>query len=200
MTPHRVGIYARVSTKDQTAENQLIQLRDFAAARGWRVVEEFTDVGCSGSKDSRPALNRLMDAARKRRIDVVLVWKFDRLARSTKHLVTAMEEFRELGIAFVAQQDAVDTTTAAGKMVFVIIAAMAEFERSLIRERIFAGLHRARAQGKKLGRPRVEVDGDQVRRLRQEGFSLREIARRMAISKESARRTLLAQNPSAVAA
>lgn len=182
---NRVAIYARVSTRGQEVENQLMQLRAYAAARGWTVTEEFTDVGCSGAKDSRPALNRLMGAARKRKIDVVLVWKFDRFARSTKHLVAALEEFRELGVSFVAQEDAIDTTTAAGKLVFVIISAMAEFERSLIRERIYAGLHRARAQGKRLGRPRRVVDEQQVRALRAAGHSLRAIARAVGISKDA---------------
>lgn len=141
-----------------------------------------------------------MDAARKRKVDVVLVWKFDRFARSTKHLVAALEEFRDLGVSFVAQEDAIDTTSAAGRLVFVIIAAMAEFERSLTRERIFAGLHRARAQGKKLGRPKVQVDTARVTELREQGLSLRQIARAMAISKEAARRTLLSRNPTPIPA
>lgn len=189
-TGSRVGLYARVSTRDQHPENQLLELRRYAEARGWAVVEEFVDQGISGAKDRRPALDKLMDAARRRKIDIVLVSRFDRFARSVRHLVAALEEFRALGVAFVADHDSIDTTTPVGKMSFHIIAAMAEFERSLITERIHSGLSRARAQGKVLGRPRNTVDGAQVRSLRQRGLSLRAIAREMTITKDAAARAL----------
>jgi DNA invertase Pin-like site-specific DNA recombinase len=154
------------------------------------VAEEFVDQGISGAKDRRPALDKLMDAARRRRIDIALVSRFDRFARSVRHLVAALEEFRVLGVAFVADHDNIDTTTPVGKMSFHIIAAMAEFERSLIQERIMSGLSRARAQGKRLGRPPVAVDADRVRALRRKGLSLRAIAREMSISKDAAARVL----------
>lgn len=186
----RVAVYARVSTKDQEPLNQLLELRRYAEARGWTVAEEFVDHGVSGAKDHRPSLNRLMDAARRRKIDIVLIARFDRFARSVRHLVTALEEFRTLGVAFIATSDAIDTTTPTGRMTFHIIAAMAEFERSLIQERIHAGLRRARAQGKRLGRPPVTIDADRVRALRQKGLSLRAIAREMTISKDAAARVL----------
>lgn len=189
-TTQRVGLYARVSTKDQHPENQLLELRHYAEARGWSVAEEFVDHGISGAKDSRPALNRMMLAARKRKIDIVLISRFDRFARSVRHLVTALEEFRTLGVAFIATGDSIDTTTPTGRMTFHIIAAMAEFERSLIQERIYAGLRRARAQGKRLGRPPIPIDVDRVRTLRQEGLSLRAIAREVGISKDAVARAL----------
>lgn len=190
LKPQRVAIYARVSTKDQEPLNQLLELRKYAHARGWRVAEEFIDHGVSGAKDQRPALNSLMVAARKRKIDVVLVARFDRFARSVRHLVSALEEFRTLGVAFTATGDAIDTTTPTGRMTFHIIAAMAEFERSLIQERIHSGLRRARAQGKVLGRPRVAIDAHRVWELRRRGLSLRAIAREMLISKDAASRAL----------
>ena len=190
LKPQRVAVYARVSTRDQEPLNQLLELRKYAEARGWRVVEEFIDHGVSGAKDQRPALNALMVAARKRKIDVVLVARFDRFARSVRHLVSALDEFRTLGVAFTATGDAIDTTTPTGRMTFHIIAAMAEFERSLIQERIYAGLRRAVSQGKKLGRPPVTIDTDRVRLLRQQGLSLRAIAKTMTISKDAAARVL----------
>lgn len=186
----RVAIYARVSTRDQEPLNQLLELRRYAEARGWSVAGEFVDHGVSGAKDHRPSLTRLMDAARRRKIDIVLVARFDRFARSVRHLVTALEEFRTLGVAFIATGDAIDTTTPTGRMTFHIIAAMAEFERSLIQERIHAGLRRARAQGKRLGRPPKPVDTERVRDLRQQGLSLRAIARETGFNKDAVRRTL----------
>jgi DNA invertase Pin-like site-specific DNA recombinase len=186
----RAAIYARVSTKDQHPENQVLELRRYAEARGWTVIEEYVDQGISGAKDRRPALDKLMDAARRRKLDIVLVSRFDRFARSVRHLVAALDEFRALGVAFVAENDAIDTTTPTGKLTYHVIAALSEFERSLIQERIMSGLSRARAQGKKLGRPPVAVDADQVRVLRQKGLSLRAIAREMSISKDAAARAL----------
>ncbi|MFH2203106.1 MAG: recombinase family protein [Elusimicrobiota bacterium] len=182
----RTAIYARVSSKkDQTPENQLLELRRYAEARGWTIFEEFVDHGVSGAKDSRPALNRLMDAARKRKIDRILVSRFDRFGRSVKHLILSLEEFRTLGVEFTSLADNIDTATPMGRMAFTMIAAVAQFERELIRERIHSGLRRARAQGKRLGRPRKAVDDSMVLVLRKRGQSLRQIGRSLGISKDA---------------
>lgn len=195
METKRVAIYARVSTKEQEPENQLIALRDYARNRGWTTVSEFVDKGISGAKERRPALDSLMDLARKRRVDVVLVWRFDRFARSSRHLLNVLEEFRALGVDFVSFQEAIDTTTPAGKMVFSMVAAIAEFERALIRERVLAGLQRARVKGKTLGRPRLAPKED-LGALRAAGMSVRAIAERLGMSKSWVAGTLaLSRNP-----
>jgi DNA invertase Pin-like site-specific DNA recombinase len=188
--PSRVGIYARVSTTDQTVENQLLDLRRYCRERGWTVVEEFTDHGVSGTKDRRPALDRLMDAVRKRQVDMVLVWRFDRFARSVKHLVLALEELRRLGVGFVSYQENVDTNSALGQAIFTIIAAMAELERNIIVERVKAGLNRARAEGKSLGRPKAQVDMDKLVAMRREGLSLRDIGQKAGLGKSTVGRLL----------
>lgn len=152
----RVALYARVSTDhNQDPEMQLREMRTFCADRGWQLVEEFTDRGVSGSKDRRPQLDRLMTAARSRKFDVLLVWKLDRFARSLKHLVTAISEFEALGVQFVSLRDTIDLTTPSGRLMFHVIGAMAEFERSLIQERVRAGLQNAKAKGVRLGRPQA---------------------------------------------
>lgn len=144
--PKRVAIYARVSTADQTAENQLLDLRAECARRGWSVIEPpFVDAGLSGAKEDRPALGRLMEAVRKREVDIVFVWRFDRFARSLSHLVQALDYFRQRHIDFASYSENIDTATAQGKLVFSIFGAIAEFERALIIERIHAGLRRARS-------------------------------------------------------
>jgi DNA invertase Pin-like site-specific DNA recombinase len=196
MKSQRVAIYARVSTKDQHPENQLLELRRYAEARCWYVAEEFVDHGISGAKDRRPGLDKLMDAARKRRIDRVLVSRFDRFGRSVKHLILALEEFRTIGVEFTSLADNVDTGTPMGRMAFALIAAVAEFERELIRERINSGISRARTQGKVLGRPRKLVDEVKVRDLRRKGLSLREIAKEIGISKDAAARALAGKSGS----
>ena len=190
----RVGIYARVSTTDQTVENQLLDLRRYCQERGWTVVEEFVDHGVSGTKDRRPALDRLMDAVRKRQVDMVLVWRFDRFVRSVKHLVLAPEELRRLGVGFVSFQENVDTNSPLGQAIFTIIAAMAELERNIIVERVRAGLNRARAEGKKLGRPSADVDANLLQHLRQQGAFLREIARQTKTSRSTVGRLLAASD------
>ncbi len=139
----KVALYARVSTADQTPENQLLDMRKHCAARGWTIVKEFIDLGISGAKTDRPALRELMEASRKRFVDGVLVWRFDRFARSLSHLVSALAEFSEYGVSFTSYSENIDTATPQGKMVFAIIAAMAEFERDLITDRIHAGIRRA---------------------------------------------------------
>jgi len=155
---------------------------------------EFVDHGVSGGKEQRPQLNRLMTAVRRRQCDMVLVWRFDRFARSSRHLLNTLEEFRTLGVEFISFQEAIDTSTPSGKMVFSMVAAIAEFERSLIRERVMAGLDRARAHGRKLGRPKVQGDVARILQLRQEGRSLRQIARELGLGKDVVAR-LLSENP-----
>ena len=150
----RVALYARVSTSDQTTESQLLDLRRYVRDRGWQTFNEYCDNGISGTKDSRPALNQLIDDAKKCRFDVVLVWRFDRFARSTKHLILALEAFRNLGIDFVSYQENIDTSSPLGGAIFTIISAVAQLERDIIAERVKAGLRRARESGKQLGRPR----------------------------------------------
>src|SRR5262245_44796716 len=151
--PLRAALYARVSTTDQTPENQLVALRAFAAARGWRATE-FVDHGVSGAKDRRPALDALLAAVRARRVDLVLCVRLDRLARSTRQLVTLAGDFEALGVDLVVIDQAIDTTTPSGRLLFHVLAAIAEFERDLIRDRVVAGLQRAKAHGVRLGRPR----------------------------------------------
>ncbi len=192
----RVGIYARVSTNRQCPESQLLPLREYATARGFEIVSEYVDV-ISGSKDGRPELARLMADAAKRRLDAVAVWKFDRFARSTRHLVTALEQFNALGVDFISLSESIDTSTPMGKMVFTVLAAVAELELSLIRERVIMGLQRAKAQGKKLGRPRVAVDADRVAALRAQGHSWAMITKELGIGKGTAQRAFysLPKNP-----
>src|SRR5450631_899229 len=185
----QVALYARVSTlHNQDPEMQLAELREYAGRRGWQIVNEFTDQGVSGSKESRPALNRLMSDACRRRFDAVLVWKIDRFGRSLKHLVNALAELAALGVAFVSLRDNIDLSTPSGRLMFQIIGAMAEFERALIQERVRAGLRNARAKGKKFGRPRAQVDAGSVAALRGEGLSWSQICRKLQLSKGTAQR------------
>ena len=189
MSP-RVALYARVSTSNghQDPEMQLRELRDYAASRGWKIAEEYIDLGVSGSKGSRPALNRLMTDAGRRKFDIILVWKLDRFGRSLRHLVNALAELEALGIAFVSLRDNLDLATPSGRLMFQIIGAMAEFERELIRERVKAGLRNARAKGKQLGRPRVLVDASRIQTLRDSGASWNAISQKLGVSTGSARR------------
>jgi DNA invertase Pin-like site-specific DNA recombinase len=180
---NRVAIYARVSTTNhgQDVTLQTRELEQFAEARCWQMVDAYIDTGISGTKDSRPELNRLMADAHKRRFDVVAVWRFDRFARSVSHLLRALETFNALGIAFVSLSEQMDTTTPTGKMVFTVLGAVAELERSLIVERVRAGLRNARAKGKRLGRPRVTVDAARIGRLRAQGLSWARIAAQLGV-------------------
>jgi DNA invertase Pin-like site-specific DNA recombinase len=178
------AIYARVSTTNhgQDVTLQTRELRQFAEARGWEIAGEYVDAGVSGTKDSRPELNRLIADAHKRRFDVVCVWRFDRFARSVSHLLRALETFKALGIDFVSFSEQMDTSTPAGKMVFTVLGAVAELERSLIVERVRAGLRNARAKGKTLGRPRVAVDASRITALRASGQPWRAIAKELGVS------------------
>jgi DNA invertase Pin-like site-specific DNA recombinase len=195
----RVAIYARVSTTNhgQDVGMQTRELRQFAEARGWTVAGEYVDTGVSGAKDSRPELNRLMADAHKRRFDVVCVWRFDRFARSVSHLLRALETFKALGIDFVSFSEQMDTSTPAGKMVFTVLGAVAELERSLIVERVRAGLRNAKAKGKRLGRPRVTVDAAKIASLRASGASWQTITGQLGISAGTAKRAFysLSKNP-----
>jgi len=179
----RIAIYARVSTTDQSTESQLLDLRRYTRERGWNIFKEYVDEGISGTKDSRPALNELMNDAKKRRFDVVLCWRFDRFARSTKHLILALEEFKNLGVDFVSYQENIDTSSPLGSAIFTIISAVAQLERDIIAERVKAGLRRAKENGKKLGRPKLDVDPDEIYRLRLMGLSLRAIAKKVNVSR-----------------
>lgn len=180
----RAALYARVSTSNhgQDVGMQTRELQQFCEARGWQIAGEYIDTGISGAKEKRPELDRLMADAHRRRFDAVIVWKFDRFARSVSHLLRALETFQALGIAFVSLSESLDTSTPAGRMVFTVLGAVAELERSLIAERVRAGLRNARAKGKRLGRPRVAVDAAKVARLRASGLSWPKIARELGVS------------------
>jgi DNA invertase Pin-like site-specific DNA recombinase len=188
----KVAIYARVSTLDQHSAMQSEDLQEFCKRRELQLVDSYVDEGVSGSKDSRPELNRLMADARKRRFDAVVVWKLDRFGRSLKHLVNAIAELEAVGVAFISYKESLDLSTPAGKLMFHVIAAMAQFERDLIRERTKAGVAFARSKGKRIGRPRLEVQSTDVARLRASGHSLRSIGRSLGISEGSVRRLVSA--------
>lgn len=189
----RAAIYVRVSTPDQIQALgvQLGDLRRYAESRGWTVFREFVDV-FSGASDSRPNLDLLMDGAKKRKFDVVLVWRFDRFARSSRFLITALGEFQARGILFVSYNENIDTGTPMGQAVFTIVAAVAQLERDIIRERVTAGVRAKRAkQGGRWGRRRT-VNRDEVVRLRGEGRSYRAIAKKLGVSLTSVFRALQA--------
>lgn len=173
---------------------QLMALREYCQARSFKIFKEYVDEGHSGAKDSRPALNDLMDDARKRKFDVVCVWKFDRFARSTKHLLGALDEFRNLGIGFVSYQENLDTSSPLGKAIFTIVAAIGELERSLIVERVKSGLKAARAKGKRIGRPQAPFNLHEALRLKSEGLTVRSIAARLGASKSTIAK-YLSENP-----
>ena len=186
----KIALYARVSTDGQDPEVQLHALRAHAMNRGWIIVEEFVDHGYSGAKEKRPALDRMIKAAWTGTFHAVLVWRFDRFARSVKHLITALEQFRSLNISFISLQEQFDTSTPIGHAMFTIIGAMAQLERDIIRERVKAGLDRARARGIRLGRPVAQATPDEVLDLQQQGLSLPEIAKRLHCSRSTVKRRL----------
>jgi len=195
----RAAIYARVSTTNhgQDPMLQVREIRDYIERRGWELAGEYVDLGISGAKEKRPELDRLMAEAHRRRFDAVVVWKFDRFARSVSHLLRALETFRALGIEFVSLSEQMDTSTPTGKMVFTVLGAVAELERSLIAERVRAGLRNARAKGKRLGRPRIFVDRSRISAMRAQGLSWAKIAETLGIGEGTVRRTVLAsaKNP-----
>ena len=186
----RVSLYARVSTHDQqTLPMQLESMRSYAAQRGWTIVLETQEIG-SGSIH-RPKRELLMKAARRREIDIILVWRLDRWGRSVPDLAVSLKELNELGVAFVSLTEALDLTTASGRAMAGLLSVFAEFEREVLRERILAGIAQARKKGTRLGRPRTDSGkGVEARELFTEGLSKSEIARRLSISRASVRRLL----------
>jgi DNA invertase Pin-like site-specific DNA recombinase len=187
----KAALYTRVSTNDQSVEMQTSDLKHYCQQRGFEVFKEYCDQGVSGTKDRRPALDELMSDAKKRKFDAVLCWRFDRFARSMKHLITALEEFRHLGIDFVSYQENIDTSSPLGKALFVIVSAIAELERNILLERVRAGLRRAKESGIVLGRPkRLALDLDELRRMRDKGLSFRQIAKRVKASPGSVFKSL----------
>jgi DNA invertase Pin-like site-specific DNA recombinase len=194
----RAAIYARVSTlTGQSPQMQLDVLREYAARRELEVVAEFVDHGVSGARDHRPELDRLMTGARQRVFDMVLVYRFDRFARGVRHLVSALDEFRALGVEFVSYSESLDTSTPMGRAMFSIIAALAELERNIVVERSVEGQRRARARGVHVGRPRRGVDVARVLRLRAEGKSLRAISTATNTSRTVVTRVVREHEPKA---
>jgi putative DNA-invertase from lambdoid prophage Rac len=194
MKSDKVGLYGRVSTTDkgQDPELQLKDLRQYASARGWKVFGEYVDKGESGAKDRRPQLDRLMEDARKRRIDGILVWKLDRFGRSLKSLVTTLEELRSLGVQFVSYTENLDFSTPAGRAMANLIGVFAEFERDLIRERVKAGIQNAKSKGIRVGR-RPLIDEKLLRTVRDrrgKGMSLRNISKELGVSKSLVHKSL----------
>lgn len=177
-----VAIYARVSTKEQNVDMQLTELRDYVSKRGWASTEEFVD-RISGAKAKRPALDALLTKAKARKVDVIVVWKLDRFGRSVQHLVNTIVDLNALGVTFVSLRDSLDFSTPSGKLQFHVLAAVAEFERELIRERVRAGLVAARRQGKLLGRPRADIDLLRLRKLKTKKLSERAMASELGVSR-----------------
>jgi DNA invertase Pin-like site-specific DNA recombinase len=163
--------------------------------RGWEVFAEYVDNGVSGAKESRPELNRLMADAHRRRFDLVLCWKIDRFGRSLKHLVNVLADLDSYGVAFVSLRDNLDLSTPSGRLMFQIIGAMAEFERSLIQERVRAGLRNAKLKGKTLGRPSLTLDRGRIARLHASGASIREISAQLEVSTATIHKTLRGVSP-----
>jgi DNA invertase Pin-like site-specific DNA recombinase len=193
----KAAIYLRVSTTDQTVENQRRAIEQYCQLQGWRVAKVYEDVGVSGAQDRREGLDALKKDATNGKFDVVLVWKFDRLARSTQHLLEVLALLQRYGVDFVSTTEAVDTSTPAGRMVFTFLGAIAEFEREIIRERVVCGLERAKANGTTLGRPRAGFDVNEAIALKKSGLSWSQLAKRMPVSSATLRRTLtpLLKNP-----
>jgi DNA invertase Pin-like site-specific DNA recombinase len=186
----RAAVYVRVSTVDQHPETQLHDLRQFAIQRGFQIVQEYTDHGFSGTKARRPALDQLMEDARRRKFDVLMVWSIDRLARSTKHLLQTLDELNGLGIQFLSQREAIDTEGPLGRAIVVIVSAMAELERCVIIERVRAGMRRAKLEGRRIGRAPLNVNRVALLRDRERGLSLNQLAKAHGISKASVCRVL----------
>lgn len=178
----RVALYVRVSTVDQHPETQLYDVRQLAKQRGYEIVREYSD-RISGAKAKRPGLDQLMADARRRRFDVVIVWAFDRMARSVRHFLEILDELNHLGIEFISFRENIDTGGPLGRAMVVIVGAIAELERNLIVERVKAGMRRARLEGQKIGRPALDVDRDQIVRDRLSGISLTEVAKKHGCSR-----------------
>ena len=181
----KAAIYARVSTPDQHLEAQLYDLRDLAAKRDYTVIREFEDRGVSGSKSKRAGLDAMLSSARRREFDVLLVAAFARIARSTKNFLEIVDELNELGIEFVSAREAIDTSGPMGRMFITLVGSIAELERSLITERIRAGMRRARLEGQRLGRAPLDIDHDALVRDRLAGMSLTSAAKKYGVSRAS---------------
>jgi DNA invertase Pin-like site-specific DNA recombinase len=181
----RAALYLRVSTVDQHPQTQGIDLRQFAKQRGYEIVQEYVDHGVSGTKVRRPALDQLLKDANRHKFDAVLVWSSDRLARSTKHFLQVLDELSELGIQFLSQREAIDTEGPLGRAIVVIISAIAELERSLIVERVRAGMRRAKLEGRRIGRTPLDVDRTALVRDRLSGMSLTHVAKKYGLSRAS---------------
>jgi DNA invertase Pin-like site-specific DNA recombinase len=194
--PKTVAIYARVSTDKQKVDMQLNELRDFVNRSGWKVYKEFIDEGYTGSNTKRPAFSEMRHEARKRKFDILLVWKLDRLSRSLKDLINTLDELGHLGINFISYDNNLDTTTPTGKLVFLIIGAVAEFEKDIIRERVVAGLENAKQKGKQLGRPKIH-DGilENAKELRKQGMSFRKIEKQLGVGEGTIRKTIKKEQP-----
>ena len=192
----RIALYSRVSTAQQTTENQRLELERVAAARGWNIVQTFTDEGISGSKgrDERPGLDALLKAASRRQFDLIAVWSIDRLGRSLQHLVTTVNDLQAVGVALYIHQQQLDTTTPSGKLCFSMFGAFAEFERNLIRERVKVGIERAKKNGVKLGRPTNLNDSVKaaIVALRAKDHSIRHIAAQLRVGTGTVYRVLQA--------
>jgi DNA invertase Pin-like site-specific DNA recombinase len=188
----RTALYARVSTLNngQDVSMQVREFEEFCASRKWTVADRYIDNGISGSKDSRPEMNRLMADAKRRKFDAVVVYRFDRFARSTRHLVNALAEFNALGIQFISMHEGIDTSTPNGRLVFGVFASIAEFERDLIRERVRSGIANRKAKGLRTGRKPVKIDADKLRRLQAEGQTIRQIAEATGHSRSLVHKTL----------
>ena len=189
----KAALYARVSTFDQEPENQLAELRRYVRARSWPDAVEYVDKGVSGAKDRRPALDRLITDATRRRFDVLVVWRLDRLGRNLRHLVTLLDELHAVGVSFVSLGEGIDCTTPAGRLQLHVLAALAEFERARIAERVQAGLARARRNGVRLGRPEKSIPERVLAPVR--GLPVREAARRLGVSRATAYRWLSQKTP-----
>jgi len=193
----KVALYARVSKNNgvQDPKVQLRDLREYCKNRRWKIAEEYVD-RITGSKERRPQLDRLTHDCKWQKIDAVVVWKLDRFARSLRHLVNALAEFESLGIAFVSYRDNLDLTTPTGRLMFQVIGAMAEFERSLIQERVKAGLRNAVAKGVRLGRPKTQAGADQVRAKVDAGATMVQAAAALGVSESTVYRLLRARKAS----
>jgi len=184
----RIALYVRVSTSEQTVEPQLFALRAYAAARGLELAVEYVDEGVSGARDRRPALDRLLADTKRRRFDVLAITKLDRLARSVRHLTTMAAELEALGVDLVVLDQAIDTSTPAGRLLFHVLGSIAEFERDLIRERTAAGMRAAKRRGARIGRPEVAVDRFALVQGVRSGASVSELARRLGVARSTVRK------------
>jgi DNA invertase Pin-like site-specific DNA recombinase len=187
----KAALYARVSTNDQHCENQLQELRRYVEARGWTIAREYVDQGVSGAKERRPALDDLVRDAKRRRFDVLVVWRLDRLGRNLRHLILLLDDLQATGVAFVSLSEGIDATTPAGRLQLHVLGAIAEFERARIAERVRLGMARARTQGKHLGRPRVKVTDADLLAVAQ--LPVRDAASRLGVSKSFVARWRLSQ-------